>query len=116
MLLVEKLGVRYGPKEVISDLTFAAPPGRVTAIVGANGAGKSTILRAIARMVPSTGGRILFKEQDLLLSSARQVNQIGIVYLMQRGGVFCNMSVLDNLALASGDRPTDIEQLSKVPC
>lgn len=116
MLTIENLVVQFGSKLVISDLTLSAPEHRVTALVGANGAGKSTILRAVARLAASASGSVRFRGYELLQCSALMVSQIGVVYLMQRGAVFSSMTVWDNLSLASGRKSPDVAQLSQVPC
>lgn len=67
------LGLGYGEREIISGLDVALPPGRFTVVVGPNACGKSTLLRAMARLLPPTAGTVLLDGHDIHATSTKQV-------------------------------------------
>lgn len=72
-LACEQLGLRYGNRTVLSDVSLAFEPGSITAIVGPNGAGKSTLLRLLARLLAPDSGRVLLDGQELASLRSREI-------------------------------------------
>ncbi|MEZ3160112.1 ABC transporter ATP-binding protein [Microbacterium sp. BWT-B31] len=72
-LSAEALTLAYGDRTIIEGLDLQIPPGRITAIVGANGCGKSTLLRALARLIPARAGRVVLDGKDLHARHTKEV-------------------------------------------
>ena len=102
MLKVENLRVSYGKITALHGIDFHVDRGEIVTIIGANGAGKSTTLRAVSRMVPvSEGSRLTYNGQNLLDYSAdRVVSQLGLTHVPEGRRLFGNLTVLENLKLA----------------
>jgi branched-chain amino acid transport system ATP-binding protein len=103
LLEVESLRVSYGNIRALLGIDFAMDAGEIVTIIGANGAGKSTTLRAISRLVPAEpGSRITFDGRDLLAYPADQVvAKLGISHVPEGRRLFGNLTVLENLRLAA---------------
>ena len=101
MLTVENLSVRYGEATALSGMSFTLGRGKALAVLGANGAGKSSLARALSGLVPISEGRIVFAGQDISKRSAHQIRHSGLVYLPEGRGVFRGLSVIDNLRMAA---------------
>jgi len=103
LLSVENLRVSYDQIRALHGIGFQVEQGEIVCIIGANGAGKSTTLRAISRLVPAeAGSRMSFDGQDLLSYPAdRVVNQLGISHVPEGRRLFDNLTVMENLQLAA---------------
>jgi len=107
MLEVENLHVRYGNIEALHGISFRVEEGEMVALLGANGAGKSTTLVSITRLPPPEGpmvtkGRITFKGTDLIPVAAHNiVVKFGIGLVPEGRHIFGNLTVLENLKLAT---------------
>ncbi len=103
LLSVRNLQVSYGRIKALHGIDFEIAEGEIVTIIGANGAGKSTTLRAISRMVPvEKGTRMTFGDQDLLKYPAdKVVSKLGISHVPEGRRLFGNLSVLENLQLAT---------------
>jgi len=103
LLSVENLRVSYDQIRALYGVSFQVEQGEIVCIIGANGAGKSTTLRAISRLVPAeAGSRMSFDGQDLLSYPAdRVVNQLGISHVPEGRRLFDNLTVMENLQLAA---------------
>jgi len=95
------LNAGYGPIHVVYDLDFKAPDGKVTVIVGPNGVGKSTLLKAIMGLVTVYSGQIIFGGQDITNIAPHERTKQGIGYMPQTGNIFSRLSVEDNLKMAA---------------
>jgi len=95
------LNVGYGPIHVIYDLNFKAPEGEVTVIVGPNGVGKTTLLKAIMGLATVYSGQVFFKGEDISTVPAHQRTIRGLGYMPQTGNIFSRLSVEDNLRMAA---------------
>ena len=95
------LNVGYGPIHVIYDLDFKAPAGEVTVIVGPNGVGKTSLMKAIMGMITMYSGQILFEGEDITKLPPYERTKLGIGYMPQTGNIFSKLSVEDNLKMAS---------------
>ena len=113
-LKVENLKVSYGNIKALHGVNFSVEAGEILTIIGANGAGKSTTLRAISRMIPAESGSILeFEGEDLLkYSTDKVVSKLGISHVPEGRRIFGNLTVTENLALASFARK-DSAQINK---
>jgi branched-chain amino acid transport system ATP-binding protein len=114
LLAVEDLRVSYGNIKALHGLNFQIDAGEIVCIIGANGAGKSTTLKAISRMVPvEEGTKMTFKGDDLLEFAADQVvSKLGISHVPEGRRLFDNLTVSENLHLATFARK-DKEQIQK---
>jgi len=103
LLSVESLGVSYDGIRAVHGLSFRIDEGEIVCIIGANGAGKSTTLRAISRLVPvEAGTRITCSGRDLLKYSAdKVVSVLGISHVPEGRRLFDNLTVQENLRLAT---------------
>ncbi len=95
------LNVGYGPIHVIYDLDFEAPEGAVTVIVGPNGVGKTTLLKAIMGLVTIYSGQVVFHGQDITKMPPHERTKNGIGYMPQVGNIFSRLSVAENLKMAA---------------
>ncbi|SEB21828.1 ABC transporter ATP-binding protein [Variovorax sp. YR216] len=100
LLHVEALSVSYGAGPVVHGVSLAMGAGSVAALLGANGAGKSSTLRAIAGLEPAQG-RIVFDGQDITRLDAAQRFRAGIVYVPEGRAIVTDLSVAENLTLGS---------------
>ena len=103
LLTVENLSVSYGNIKALHGISFAVDQGEIVCIIGANGAGKSTTLRAISRMVPAEpGSRMEFQNRNLLDYPAdKVVTDLGISHVPEGRRLFENLTVIENLTLAT---------------
>lgn len=103
LLSIENLGVSYDRIKALHGLSFQVDEGEIVCIIGANGAGKSTTLRAISRLVPvDKGSMMTFMGQDLLEYHAdKVVSELGISHVPEGRRLFGNLTVLENLRLAT---------------
>jgi len=101
-LVVENLSVSYGNIKALHGISFSVEQGEIVTIIGANGAGKSTTLRAISRMIPSEpDSRIEFMGQDILkYNTDKVVSKLGISHVPEGRRIFGNLTVTENLTLA----------------
>ncbi len=103
LLSVENLRVSYDNIKALHGLNFQIDEGEIVCIIGANGAGKSTTLRAISRMVKTeSGSRMTLQGKDLLGYSAdRVVSELGVSHVPEGRRLFDNLTVTENLKLAT---------------
>lgn len=102
LLSVEELRVSYGNIKALHGLNFQIDEGEIVCIIGANGAGKSTTLKAISRLVPvEDGSRMTFAGEDLLDYAAdKVVSRLGISHVPEGRRLFDNLTVMENMQLA----------------
>jgi branched-chain amino acid transport system ATP-binding protein len=101
MLKVEGIDVFYGDAQALDDVSVDVPQGAIVAIVGANGAGKTSLIRTIAGMVRPARGRILFRGQDIAGWPSYRVCNLGIGQVAEGRQVFPNLSVSENLDMGA---------------
>jgi branched-chain amino acid transport system ATP-binding protein len=97
LLEVEGLSVAYGEARAVFDVSFALEAGTTLAVLGANGAGKSSLAAAIAGVLRPAGGRVRLAGTDITGWSAHRVTRAGVAYLPEGRGIFPHLSVADNL-------------------
>jgi len=103
LLSVENLKVSYGGIRALHGISFQVDEGEIVCIIGANGAGKSTTLRAISRLVRvEPGSKIFYKGKDLLkYPPDKVVSELGISHVPEGRRLFGNLTVMENLILAA---------------
>ena len=113
-LVVENLHVSYGRIKALQGISFSVEEGEIATIIGANGAGKSSTLRAISHMVPvDPRSKISFNGKDLLAYPPEKiVSELGISHVPEGRRIFGNLSVLENLQLAAFAR-NDKDQIER---
>jgi branched-chain amino acid transport system ATP-binding protein len=100
-LVVEGLDLYYGDAQALSGVSLEVPRGETVAIVGANGAGKSSLIRSIAGLETPRAGRIAFHGRDLRRLESHQICNLGIGQVAEGRQVFAGMTVLENLELGA---------------
>jgi len=101
MLKVNSINVFYGDIQVLWDVSFHAQEGEIISIVGANGAGKTTILRAVSGILKPKKGTVNFMGEDISNLTTYEILNRGIVHIPEGRQLFGDMSVLENLEVGS---------------
>jgi len=101
MLAVENLDLYYGDAQALAGVSLEVPQGSIVAIVGANGAGKSSLIRTIAGIERSRAGRITFKGRDTTHLESHQICNLGIGQVAEGRQVFPTLSVQENLEMGA---------------
>ena len=101
MLNVENIQVYYGVINAIKGVSFEVNEGEVIALIGANGAGKTTILHTITGLVAPSGGRILFEGHDLIRTPAHKIISLGMAHVPEGRRIFQQLTVYENLKLGA---------------
>src|SRR4051794_19634053 len=101
LLRIADLRAGYGDAEVLHGVSLDLAPGDFLCLIGANTAGKSTLLRAISRLVPHVSGTIEFAGHDLMPLAAHEVPRLGIAHVPEGRHVFPDMNVEDNLLIGA---------------
>ena len=101
MLEVKNLQVHYGTVEAVKGVSFHVNAGEMISLIGANGAGKSTILRSLTGLVQPSAGDILFESRLLVGLSPHQIIRLGIGHVPEGRRLFPKMTVLENLKMGA---------------
>ncbi|MEM1079405.1 MAG: ABC transporter ATP-binding protein [Pseudomonadota bacterium] len=109
MLSVADLRVSYGPIEVIHGISLEVQEGECVALIGANGAGKSSTLKAICGLVPARAGTISFEGKDITNQSGHAIVRAGITMCPEGRQVFPQMSTVQNLRMGAYARTDDAQ-------
>lgn len=104
LLEIQDLSVNYGGIQALQHINLLIHPGEVVTLIGANGAGKSTTLRAISRIVDLSAGRILYNGSSITAYSAHRLVRMGIAHCPEGRRVLARQTVLDNLELGAYTR------------
>jgi branched-chain amino acid transport system ATP-binding protein len=105
MLQVEGLRAGYGPAEILFGVSLKLARGEVAALMGRNGAGKSTTLKAIMGLVPPRAGRVRFAGRDITGLAAFRIARLGLGYVPEDRRIFTDLTVAENLEV--GRRPAE---------
>jgi branched-chain amino acid transport system ATP-binding protein len=105
LLAVNDINVRYGPIHAVRDVSLSVSAGEIVTIIGANGAGKSTILKTLVGLLRSTTGSILLDGGSLSTLSPAAIVTRGIAFVPEGRRVFPRLNVLDNLLLGGYGKP-----------
>ena len=114
LLTVKDLWVHYGKAEALKGISFGVDEGVLISIIGANGAGKSTILRAISGLTKITSGEIWFGGKRIDRASASSIIRMGIAHVPEGRMLFGTMTVLDNLKMGAYVRKNRSEILGDI--
>lgn len=104
MLSVKDLEVHYGVIKAIKGVSFDVNEGEVIALIGANGAGKTTILHTISGLLKPTAGSVMFEGQDITKVPAHKIVSLGMAHVPEGRRVFSQLSVLQNLKMGAYTR------------
>ena len=109
ILTIEDLYVSYGGIRAVKGISLTVPEGEIVTLIGANGAGKSTILRTISGLVKPESGKITYKGEDITGSSTNAIVDKGITLVPEGRRVFPDLTVLENLKIGAFRRKDDLE-------
>jgi len=112
VLEVKDLRVRYGAVEAVKGLSFQVPSRAIVSLIGSNGAGKTTSLRALTGLVKPSGGEVRFEDRSLVGLAPHQIVRLGIAHVPEGRRLFPKMTVLENLRLGAYLRPNKTETAS----
>ena len=101
LLKLKDVTIHYETAEAVKGVTLEVPEGAVVGMIGANGAGKSTILKAVSGLVPITQGEINFKNKRIDGMATHEIVSLGVVYVPEGRRLFPHMTVLANLRLGA---------------
>ena len=105
MLNVQDINVYYGAIHAIKGVSFEVNEGEIVTLIGANGAGKSTILKTIAGLLPPRTGHVEFLDKNLRSIPAHQIVPLGLALVPEGRQIFLQMSVEENLEMGAFTRP-----------
>ncbi len=100
-LVIEGLDVHYGAVHALRGVSLKVEPGQIVTLIGSNGAGKSTTLRAVSGLVKPSGGSIRFDDKPLAGLPPHDIVRLGIAHAPEGRGIFANLTVHENLELGS---------------
>jgi len=104
-LSVSRLNQYYGGSHILRELAFDVPAGRVTALLGRNGVGKTTLLKTLMGLVPAASGSVRFDGKDLTRAAPYERVRAGIGYVPQGREIFPRLTVAENLEMGLATRP-----------
>ena len=104
MLEVKDLEVNYGVIKAIKGVSFEVNEGEVISLIGANGAGKTTILHAVSGLLNKTAGTVMFEGKDITKTPAHKIVYMGMSHVPEGRRVFAQLTVLENLKLGAYSR------------
>jgi branched-chain amino acid transport system ATP-binding protein len=104
VLVVDDVCAGYGPYRALFNVSFTVPAGAIVALVGSNGAGKSTVARTISGLVTATSGTITLAGHDITTMAAYRIARLGMAHVVEGRGVFASLTVEENLTLAFRQR------------
>ena len=107
MLDVRDVHTYYGESHVLQGVTFRADKGTVTAVLGRNGVGKTTLCRSLLGLTPARSGRIVFNGTDITCLPAHRIHQLGVSLVPQGRRIFASLSVRENLEIAAARTPRE---------
>lgn len=109
ILEIKGLSVNYGGIQALKSINLTVRQGEVVTLIGANGAGKSTTLRAISKIVNPTHGEIIYNGRNIIRRQPHEIVQIGIAHSPEGRRVLARQTVFDNLLLGAYVRSNQVE-------
>jgi urea transport system ATP-binding protein len=113
-MVVEGLNQYYGGSHILRDVSFELPAGKVTALLGRNGVGKTTLLKTLMGLVPARTGRVSFENRDLTKASPHLRARAGLGYVPQGREIFPRLTVQENLVMGAASIPERVFELFPV--
>ena len=113
-MLVESLNQYYGGSHILRDVSFELPAGKVTALLGRNGVGKTTLLKTLMGLVPARSGSIRFNDVDLMKAKPHERARAGLGYVPQGREIFSRLTVEENLLMGAPKVPERIFEMFPV--
>ena len=110
MLTVKNLSVHYGVIEAVHDISFNVNQGEIVSLIGANGAGKTTILRTISGLIHPSKGTVLFEDHTISKRPPQKIVSQGISQVPEGRHVFPGMTVMENLEMGAYLRKEDLKE------
>ena len=107
MLKVDNINVYYGAIHAIKNVSFQVNEGEIVTLIGANGAGKSTILKTISGLLHTKTGSVSFQDHNLKSAPPHKIVEMGIAHVPEGRRVFSRMSVEENLEMGAFTQPND---------
>ncbi len=101
MLEIEELHVDYGAIHALKGITLSVAERKIVSLLGANGAGKSTTVRAISGILPIRSGKAAFRERSLIGLPAHEIQRLGLVHVPEGRRIFANLTVRENLIMGA---------------
>jgi branched-chain amino acid transport system ATP-binding protein len=112
MLIIENLNINYGAIKAVKGINLTVKEKSIVTLIGANGAGKSTILRTISGIVKAASGKIIFLGKDIMNQPPSKIVELGISHAPEGRLIFANLSVQENLEMGAYTRK-DKERISE---
>lgn len=109
LLHIDNLHVRYGAIEALHGISLSVEPGEIVALLGCNGAGKSTTLRAISGLIPASEGQVMFEGRPISGLRSHEIVRLGIAQAPEGRGIFPNFTVEENLRIGAFTRSNKSE-------
>jgi branched-chain amino acid transport system ATP-binding protein len=117
MLTVSDINVYYGPIHAIKGISFEVKPGEIVALIGANGAGKSTVLKTVSGLLRPKTGSVVFDGRDITKTEAHKIVRSGLAHVPEGRRIFLQMTVMENLEMGAFVKKTvseeDLESIYK---
>ena len=120
ILQIEDLTIRYGAITAVENLSFSINKGSVVAILGANGAGKTSLLKKISGIIPAASGKVYYKGEDITETAPEKITKKGIIQSPEGRQIFTDLTVYENLMIGAftvkkGDVPIRLLYKDAVP-
>ena len=113
-MVVERLNQYYGGSHILRDVSFEVPHGKVTALLGRNGVGKTTLLKTLMGLVPLKTGKVVFEKRDLTKAKPYERARAGLGYVPQGREIFARLTVEENLLMGAAQVPARIYEMFPV--
>jgi len=110
ILEIENLETHYGKIHALRSISFSVREGQIVTLLGANGAGKSTTLRAISGLIRATSGTISYMGEDITRRPAHDIVKMGLIHVPEGRKIFKGMTIIENLELGSFSLDDDAER------
>ena len=114
MLYINNVNIFYGSSiHAVKDVSFEVKPGEIVSLIGANGAGKSTILKTISGLLRSRTGNIVFDGKDISSADAHKIVSMGLAHIPEGRRIFTNLSVEENLEMGAYTVKGNIDEIKE---
>ena len=114
MIRVQQIFAHIGPNQILRNVSLNADPGQIVAVIGANGAGKTSLLRAVSGLLPVDSGSIEFNGQSIVKRPAHQLSRMGLIHIPQGRQIIPGLSVLDNMMIGATNAGITGEESQKL--